>query len=105
MNQAQNSSSRGLGTWAAFVVIGLAGVIWAVVDVITRGWGGVPGSTWVCAALGLILAINALYREFGGQPLVTVNPQENIAEEYEEQKRESAAARHQQGDPDSRSGR
>lgn len=77
---------RGKGAFVALVAIGLVGIVWAVVDVIDRGWSSVPGSTWVCAALGLVLVVFALYREFGGQPLVTVD-NENIAEEYEAQKR------------------
>ena len=77
---------RGRGVFVALVAIGLIGIVWAIVDVIDSGWSSVPGSTWVCAALGLVLVAFALYREFGGQPLVTVND-ENIAEEYEAQKR------------------
>ncbi|MGV9480519.1 hypothetical protein [Gordonia aichiensis] len=77
---------RGKGVFAGVIAIGVIGVVWAVVDVIDRGWASVPGSTWVCAALGLVLVVFAVYREFGGQPLVTVND-ENIAEEYEAQKR------------------
>ncbi|MGW0037631.1 hypothetical protein [Gordonia sp. NPDC003376] len=83
---------RGLGIWVVMVAIGLLGVVWAVVDVVNRGWGDVPGSTWLCAILGAILAVFALYREFGGEPLVTVD-HENVAEEYEEQKRQSRQAR------------
>ena len=77
---------RGKGVFVVLVGIGLVGVVWAIVDVVDRGWSSGPGSTWVCAALGLVLVVFALYREFGGSPLVTVD-NENIAEEYEAQKR------------------
>lgn len=81
---------RSGGIWVVMVAIGLLGTVWAIVDVVDRGWDEVPGSTWLCGVLGLVLAGFALYREFGGQPLITVD-QENIAQEYEEQKRESRA--------------
>lgn len=77
---------RNVGVWVVLVGIGAVGVIWAIVDIVNKGWSQVPGSTWLCGVLGLILAVGALYREFGGQPLVTVD-HENIAEEYEAQKR------------------
>lgn len=73
---------RGKGVFVVLVGIGLVGVVWAIVDVVDRGWSSVPGSTWVCA----VLVVFALYREFGGSPLITVD-HENIAEEYEAQKR------------------
>ena len=75
-------SMRGKGVFGVLVGIGLVGVVWAIVDVVDRGWSSVPGSTWVCAVLGLVLVVFALYREFGGSPLITVD-HENIAEEYE----------------------
>lgn len=82
-------SQGGLGIWVVMVAIGSIGVVWALVDVVNRGWAGVPGSTWLCGVLGLVLAGFALYREFGGEPLITVD-HENVAAEYEQQKRDSA---------------
>ncbi|MGW5522888.1 hypothetical protein [Gordonia sp. NPDC003950] len=91
------SAQGGIGIWLVMVVIGLTGVVWALVDVINRGVGDVPGSTWLCGVLGLVLAAFALYREFGGEPLITFDD-ENIAEEYEQQKRDSARERGETGD-------
>ena len=81
------------GASIAFAVLGLAGVVWTIVDVVREGVDGVPGSTWVCGVLGLILAATALYRDFGGQPLVTVNPDhESEAQQFEDQKRRDGLA-------------
>ncbi|MEZ5212795.1 MULTISPECIES: hypothetical protein [unclassified Gordonia (in: high G+C Gram-positive bacteria)] len=76
------------GFLVLMVGLGFVGVIWAIVDVVNRGWSHVPGSTYACGVLGLILAVFALYREFGGQSLITENPEhESAAAQYEEQKR------------------
>ncbi|MFT3714736.1 MAG: hypothetical protein QM774_01970 [Gordonia sp. (in: high G+C Gram-positive bacteria)] len=70
------------------VVVGLIGVVWMIADVVREGASNVPGSTWFCGVLGAVLAISAIYREFGGQPIITVNPDhESEKDQFEDQKR------------------
>ena len=81
------------GVWVVLVGLGMVGVVWAIVDIVNVGAGEVPGSTWVAGVLGLILMVAALYREFGGQPLITANPDhESQAQQFEEQKRRDGLA-------------
>lgn len=59
-----------------------------IVDIVRLGWNEVPGSTYACGAFGFVLAVFALYRELGGQPIVTENPAwESEAQQFEDQKK------------------
>lgn len=76
------------GFLVVLVALGFAGIVWMMVDIVNLGWSGVPGSTYACGVLGVVLSAFALYREFGGQPIVTLDPYSvNPAEQYEEQKK------------------
>lgn len=76
------------GSLVVLVVLGLAGVVWMIVDLVRLGAGEVPGSTWACGVLGAVLAVFAVYRELGGQPLITENPAyESQAQQFEEQQK------------------
>lgn len=63
--------SQGRGIWVFFLVVGCIGLIWAVVDIVNLGPSHVPGSTWLCLAMSIVVAVGSVYREFGGTPLVT----------------------------------
>ncbi|MFZ2512769.1 MAG: hypothetical protein WAW85_16945 [Gordonia sp. (in: high G+C Gram-positive bacteria)] len=68
--------------------LGLAGVVWMIVDIVRLGWSEVPGSTYACGVLGAILGVFAVYRDLGGQPLVTANPNwESEAQQFEDQQK------------------
>lgn len=76
------------GFLVLMVGLGVVGVTWMLVDVVNLGWSHVPGSTWVCGVLGLVLALTAFYRELGGRPLLTEDPDhQNPAQQYEAQKK------------------
>ncbi|AZG48528.1 hypothetical protein [Gordonia insulae] len=64
---------QGVGIWVFFVAVGVVGLTWAIVDIVNVGWGNVPGSTWLCVLMSLIVVVGSLYREFGGAPLVTAD--------------------------------
>ncbi|GAC56798.1 hypothetical protein GOHSU_13_00200 [Gordonia hirsuta DSM 44140 = NBRC 16056] len=76
------------GFLVIMVALGFAGIVWMIVDIVDLGWGEVPGSTYACGVLGAVLSGFALYREFGGQPIVSLDPYSvSPAEQYEEQKK------------------
>lgn len=76
------------GFLVVLVALGFAGIVWMLVDIVDLGWSGVPGSTYACGVLGAVLSGFALYREFGGQPIVTLDPYAvDPAAQYEEQKK------------------
>ncbi len=76
------------GFTAFLAALGLAGVIWMIVDVVRLGAGEVPGSTWACGVLGAIVAATALYRELGGTPLLAADPaHQSQAQQFEDQQR------------------
>ncbi len=76
------------GFLMTMTVLGLAGVVWMIVDLVRLGAGDVPGSTWACGVLGLVLVVSSAYRELGGTPIITENPAyESPAQQFEEQQK------------------
>lgn len=76
------------GFLISMTVLGLAGVVWMIVDIVRLGAGDVPGSTWACGVLGAVLVVSAAYRELGGTPIITENPNyESEAQQFEEQQK------------------
>lgn len=76
------------GLHLALITLGLAGVVWMIVDIVRLGWGEVPGSTYACGVLGVVVVGLAVYRDLGGQPLVTANPNwESEAQQFEDQQK------------------
>ncbi|GAA4748088.1 hypothetical protein GCM10023217_17670 [Gordonia alkaliphila] len=76
------------GFLVVMVALGVVGVVWMIADIVNLGWGGVPGSTYACGVLGVLLIGFAMYREFGGQPLISSVPgHESQAQQFEEQQR------------------
>lgn len=76
------------GLLVILTTLGLAGVVWMIIDIVRLGWGEVPGSTYTCGVLGAILAAFAVYRELGGRPLVTENADwESEAQQFEDQQK------------------